>query len=67
MNCGKPAFTFRQYPYERPDVVPDVMLEVTLFNRDIKRDEIIEEFQRFLVGAGYYFAENETIGVITDE
>jgi hypothetical protein len=43
------------------------MLEVTLFNRDLTRNEIIEEFGRFLVGAGYYFAENETIGVITDE
>lgn len=67
MNCGKPAFTFTHYPYGRPDVVPDVLLEVTLLDRDITRDAVLEEFQRFLMGAGYYFAENENIGVITDE
>jgi len=38
-----------------------------LLDRDITRDAVIEEFQRFLMGAGYYFAENENIGVITDE
>ena len=67
MSVGNPAFAFTQYPYESRSITPDAQLEVTLFNRDLTRDELLSEFQRFMVGCGYHFDVNEYITVVTDD
>lgn len=41
-------------------------LRVTLLN-EMTRDELCEEFEHFLKGAGFHFGDNEKIVIITDD
>ena len=68
MKHGRPAFVFKKYPYESSFIeITPVQLEVTLFDHDLDINGLLEEFQLFLVGAGYNFKQNQRLGVITDE
>lgn len=68
MKHGRPAFVFTKYPHESAILeINPVQLEVTLFAHDLDIDGLLEEFQLFMVGAGYHFKENQRLGVITDE
>ena len=42
-------------------------LEVSLFADHYTRDEIIEEFQAFMIGCGYQFEAGENLGITKGE
>ena len=64
----KPAYKFISYPYECDlGSSPNTLIEYTIQDKDIDRDQMLEQFQYFLKAAGYQFNAGDYITVNNDE
>jgi len=61
----KPTFEFVYNGDEDDDVVSD--LRVSILSKHLTRDELVEEFEHFVKGCGYYFSDDECIAITSRE
>lgn len=64
----KPSYKFTSYPYECVfGSSTDVLIEHTITQKDVSRDDLIEAFESFLLASGFHKNENERLDFITED
>jgi hypothetical protein len=64
----EPRYTFIAHPY--PTHVQGCVrntVTMDILDADASRMELVEQFERFLVAAGYFISDNETLQFIDEE
>lgn len=54
----RPAWVFKS------QVGDHVVLEVSIFDDGLTKDQLAKEFQAFMIGSGYVFEEGESVQII---
>ncbi len=61
----RPTFEFH-YNGDSDDEVPTT-LRVCILKQHLTRCELVEEFEHFMKGCGYYFSDDECIAITSKE
>lgn len=65
---NEPRYTFIAHPY--PTQVSGCVrntVTMDILDADASRMELVEQFERFLVAAGYFISDNETLQFVVEE
>jgi len=63
-----PSYKFTCYPYQCiMGTSTDVLIEHTITQRDVSRDDLVEAFEKFLLASGFHKNENERLDFIQED